>query len=69
LAKFVSKTVSDSNMKQYLPWPPWAMQQEMETILSVLRRPRWPMQVNSDCLCHQHYRVTFANVNMALVFF
>jgi hypothetical protein len=24
LAKFVSKTISDSGMKQYLPWPPWA---------------------------------------------
>jgi hypothetical protein len=23
LAKFVSETVSDSDMKQYLPWPPW----------------------------------------------
>ncbi len=29
LAKFVSKTVSDSNTRQsllYLPWPPWAAQ-------------------------------------------
>jgi hypothetical protein len=24
LAKLVSKTVSNSDMKQYLPWPPWA---------------------------------------------
>jgi hypothetical protein len=26
LAKFVSKTVSDSDMKKYLPWPPWVKQ-------------------------------------------
>jgi hypothetical protein len=30
----------------YLPWPPWAMQQKIETILSLLlHRPRWPRQV------------------------
>jgi len=40
---------------------------KIETILSVSPRPRWPRQVNSDCRCHQHYRVTFANVNTALV--
>jgi hypothetical protein len=40
LAKFVSETVSDSDMKQYLPWPPWAMRQEIETILSVSRRSK-----------------------------
>jgi hypothetical protein len=28
-----------------LPWPPWVMQQEIETILSVLHRPMWPRQV------------------------
>ncbi len=39
---------SDSYMKQYLPWPPWATQQKIETILSVSRCPRWPRQV----LCH-----------------
>jgi hypothetical protein len=44
LVKFVSKTISDSVMKQYLPWPPWAMRQEIETILSVSRNPRWPRQ-------------------------
>jgi hypothetical protein len=45
------ETISDSNTRQsllYLPWPPWAMRQEIETILSVLRRPRWPRQVYSD---------------------
>ncbi len=26
LVKFVSGTVSDSDMKQYLPWPPWVTQ-------------------------------------------
>jgi len=26
LAKFVSETVSDSDMKQYLPWPCWVTQ-------------------------------------------
>jgi len=39
LANFVSKTVSDSDsysdMKQYLPWPPWATRQKIETILLV----------------------------------
>ncbi len=42
--KFVSKTVIDSDMKWYLPWPPWVMQQEIETILSVSCHPRWPRQ-------------------------
>jgi hypothetical protein len=32
-------------VRQYLPWPPWAVQQEIETILSVSRHPRWPRQV------------------------
>ncbi len=59
------ETVSDSSMKQYLPWPSWVMQQEIETILSVLCHPRWPRQVNSHCHCHWHYCITFANVNTA----
>ncbi len=33
LANFVSETVSDSDMKQYLPWPPWVTQQKIETLL------------------------------------
>jgi hypothetical protein len=33
LANFVSETVSDSDMRQYLPWPPSAMKQKIETIL------------------------------------
>jgi hypothetical protein len=66
LVKFVSEIVSDSDMKQYLPWPPWVTRQEIETILSVSHHPRWPMQVNSDCCCQQHYRITFANVSTAL---
>ncbi len=45
LAKFVCETVSDSDTKQYLPWPRWVTEQEIETILSVLHRPRWPRQV------------------------
>jgi hypothetical protein len=49
MAKFVSETVSDSesdsDMKQYLPWPPWVTRQKIETILSVSCRPRWSMQV------------------------
>ncbi len=69
LAKFVSETVSDSDMKQYLPWPPWATRQEIETILSVSHLPRWLRQVNSDCRCRQRYHVTFANVNTALFVF
>ncbi len=28
-----SETVGDSNMQQYLPWPPWAARQEIEIIL------------------------------------
>jgi hypothetical protein len=32
-------------MKQYLTWQPWVTQQEIETILSVSCRPRWPRQV------------------------
>ncbi len=49
-----SETIGDSDMRQsllYLPWPPWAMQQEIETILYVLHFPRFPRQVNSDCRC------------------
>ncbi len=47
LQSLQSETVSDSGTLQsllYLPWPPWAMQQEIETILSVLHHPRWPSQ-------------------------
>jgi hypothetical protein len=62
LEKFVSKNVSDSDMKQYLPWPPWVTRQEIETILSVLRHTRRPMQVNSDCCCQRHYRITWGRV-------
>jgi hypothetical protein len=72
LATFVSKTVSDSDIRQspwamwqYLPWPPWVAPQEIETILSVSHLPRWPRQVNSVCRCHRHYCVTFANLNTA----
>jgi hypothetical protein len=32
-------------MKQHLPWPPWVMQQDIETILSLSRCPRWPRKV------------------------
>jgi hypothetical protein len=45
LAKFVSETIGNSHMKLYLPWPPWLMQQEIETILSVLRLPMRPRQI------------------------
>jgi len=52
MVTFVSKTVGNSNTqqspwaaRQYLPWPAWAVQQEIETILSVLHCPRWPRQV------------------------
>ncbi len=45
LTKFVSKTIGGSNSKQYLPWPPWVMRQEIETRISVLRPPRWPREV------------------------
>jgi hypothetical protein len=55
LVTFVSETVGNSgtsNMqqspwaaRQYLPWPPWVAQQEIETILSVSCHPRWPRQV------------------------
>ncbi len=52
LATFVSETVGDSNtwqspwvVRQYLPYPLRASQQEIETILSVSCRPRWPRQV------------------------
>ncbi len=64
-----SETVGDSNTRQsllYLPWPPWVMRQEIETILSVSCHPRWPRQINSDCPCRRHYWVPFANVNTAL---
>ncbi len=44
MAKFLIKTVSNSATKQYLPWPPWVTRQEIETILSVSRRLRWPRQ-------------------------
>jgi len=42
MTKFVSETVFDRNKKKYLPWPPWATLQEIETVLSVSRHPRWP---------------------------
>jgi len=61
-----SETVSDSDTQhslQYSPRPPQAMQQEIETILSVSHPPRWPRQANSDCRCSWHYCITFAIVN------
>jgi hypothetical protein len=64
-----SETIDDSDTQQsllYLPWPPWAMQKEMETIPSVPLCPRWPRQVYSDCCSHRHYRITFTNVKAAL---
>jgi hypothetical protein len=36
----------------------------IETILSVLHRPRWPRQESNDCRCYRRYRVTFANVTI-----
>jgi hypothetical protein len=47
--QLVSKPISNSDTKQYLPWPPWVMQQKIETILSALCRIRWSSQVVS---CH-----------------
>ncbi len=58
IATFVSKTVSDIDT-----------QQEIESILSVSRRPRWPRQVQSR-LSHVIVigviTLNFANVNTAL---
>jgi hypothetical protein len=45
LAELASETISDSDTKQHLLWPPWAMQQEIEKILSLLHHSRWPRQV------------------------
>ena len=48
LMKCVSETVSNSDTLQplpYLPWPPWAARHKIEMIPSLLRRPRWPRQV------------------------
>jgi hypothetical protein len=30
LAKLVGENISDRDTKQYLPWPPWAMQQKIK---------------------------------------
>jgi hypothetical protein len=55
---------SDSDMKQHLPWPPWATRQEIETILSVSCRPRWPRQVRKTISQHDITGVTnLTNVN------
>jgi len=45
LGKFVSETIGNSDMTQFLDWPPWAMPQEIETISSVSRNQRRPKQV------------------------
>jgi hypothetical protein len=61
LAKFVGKNVSD-NTKEYLPWPPWATRQKIETILSLLlHRPRTMVTVAVAGVIV----LNFANVNMA----
>ena len=55
LAKFVSKTISDSDMRQsllYLPWLPWVVRHKIELILPVLCRPRWPRQVRKAISRH-----------------
>ncbi len=49
-------------MKQHLPQPPWATRQEIETILSVSRRPRWPRQVRK-AISRAFSRTNLANVN------
>jgi hypothetical protein len=38
---------SKSDTWLYLPWPPWAMWQKIEMILSLSHHPRWTRQVQS----------------------
>ncbi len=71
LAKFVSEIIGDSDMKQYLPWPPWVTQQEIETILSVSCRPRWPRQALfcaavAGVIAHTSPMETWLNLNILL---
>jgi hypothetical protein len=49
LANFVSETVSKSDMKQYLPWPPWVTQQKIETILYLCRVAQGGQGKNIEC--------------------
>ncbi len=52
----------------FLPWPPWAAQQEIETILSVSCCPRWPRQEQqgvSLVAVAGIMAINFANVNTA----
>jgi hypothetical protein len=52
----------------YLPWSPFAVQQKIETMLSVLCRPRWPRQVRQCCKMSNSFATNIANVNNPLKF-
>ncbi len=59
LAKFVSKTVTDSDTQQsllYLPWPHWAVQNKIEMILFCVALPKVAKAsiiVTVECHCCQ----------------
>jgi hypothetical protein len=69
LAKFVSETISDSDMKQYLPWSPWAMPHRYDRFY--LCRYAQGGQSSDCCMLLSLVAVasivalTFANGNMA----
>jgi hypothetical protein len=72
LAKFVSKTVGDSNMRQsllYLLWSHWAARHKIEMTLSVSCCLKWPRQVRK-AISHRNIAgvmpFKFGNGNMAL---
>ncbi len=56
-------------MKQYLPWQPWAVQQKIEKILSILLyHQRWPRQEQwwLSIFCHRHYRTKLCQCKCSL---
>ncbi len=49
----------------FLPWPPWATRQKIETILSYVPPPKMAKANTVFCCCCWHYCAYFANGNKA----
>jgi hypothetical protein len=53
ISDICSETVGDSNMQQFLPWPPWAARQEIEMILIA----KVSKESNIELRYRRHFRI------------
>jgi hypothetical protein len=65
LAKFVSKTIGNSDTQQYLPWPPWVARHKNRNDPICVAPPKEAKQV-SKVILHCDITLNFVNVNTAL---